>query len=80
MHEIMVSEEEANHCVKRGDYFSILPMLPELLHNNEPEPNALDGEFSSADTLLGLEGTIDLLRINKLMIEDVQSNNGELLR
>ena len=21
MHEIMVSEEEANHCVKRGDYY-----------------------------------------------------------
>jgi len=28
MHEIMVSEEEANHCVRRGDYMAILPMLP----------------------------------------------------
>jgi hypothetical protein len=55
-------------------------MLPELLHNNEPEPNALDGEFSSADTLLDLEGTLDLLEKNKLMVEDVESNNAELLR
>jgi UDP-glucose 4-epimerase len=30
MHEIMVSEEEAHHCVKRGNYYAILPMLPEL--------------------------------------------------
>ncbi len=80
MHEIMVSEEEANHCVKRGDYFSILPMLPELLHGSEPEPNALTGEFSSDDTLLDLEGTIDLLKKHKLMVENVESNNEELLR
>ncbi|MDY6793344.1 MAG: polysaccharide biosynthesis protein [Thermodesulfobacteriota bacterium] len=80
MHEIMVSEEEANHCVKRGDYFSILPMLPELLDDSAKEPNALDSEFSSADTLLGFEDTIDLLKKNKLMVEDVESNNGELLR
>ena len=80
MHEIMVSEEEANHCVKRGDYFSILPMLPELLDDIAKEPNALDAEFSSADTLLGLEDTIDLLKKNKLMVEDVESKNGELLR
>src|SRR5258705_4576489 len=30
MHEIMVSEEEEHHCVARGDYFAIRPMLPEL--------------------------------------------------
>src|SRR5439155_4752822 len=24
MHEIMVSEEEAHHCVSRGEYFAIL--------------------------------------------------------
>ena len=30
MHEIMVSEEEANHCVKRGEFYAIKSMLPEL--------------------------------------------------
>ncbi len=29
-HEILVSEEEAQHCVLRGRYYVILPMLPEL--------------------------------------------------
>ena len=80
MHEIMVSEEEANHCVKRGDYFAILPMLPELLDDSIHEPNALTKEFSSADTILDLEGTIDLLKKHKLMVADVESNNEELLR
>jgi FlaA1/EpsC-like NDP-sugar epimerase len=67
MHEIMVSEEEANHCVRRGEYFAILSMLPELRRDAKAEPNALSGEFSSADTLLDLPGTVDLLRRHKLM-------------
>ncbi len=67
MHEIMVSEEEAHHCVRRGDYFAILPMLPELRRDAAAEANALKGEFSSADTLLDLPGTKSLLKKNKLL-------------
>ncbi|TMH67071.1 MAG: polysaccharide biosynthesis protein, partial [Betaproteobacteria bacterium] len=67
MHEIMVSEEEAHHCVRRGEYFSILPMLPELRRDAKAESNALSGEFSSADTLLDLPGTVELLRRHNLM-------------
>ena len=81
MHEIMVSEEEANHCVKRGDYYAIRPMLPELSDRTTKEPNALAKEFSSADTVLDLPGTMALLRKNRLMIEDVDLSTGvELLR
>ena len=67
MHEIMVSEEEAHHCVRRGDYFAILPMLPELRRDAAPEPNALAGEFSSADTVLDLAGTRQLFAQHKLV-------------
>jgi UDP-glucose 4-epimerase len=67
MHEIMVSEEEAHHCAQRGDYFAILPMLPELRRDAPTEANALKAEFSSADTLLDLPGTVDLLRRHNLM-------------
>jgi FlaA1/EpsC-like NDP-sugar epimerase len=67
MHEIMVSEEEAHHCVARGDYFSILPMLPELRRDAKPEKNALSAEFSSADTVLDLAGTKKLLKKHKLL-------------
>jgi UDP-glucose 4-epimerase len=66
MHEIMVSEEEAHHCVRRGDYFGILPMLPELRRDAAPA-NALKGEFSSADMLLDLPGTKALLKKHKLL-------------
>jgi UDP-glucose 4-epimerase len=62
MHEIMVSDEEAHHCVKRGAYYAILPMLPELRNSKAKEPNVLSKEFSSADTVLDLHGTTALLR------------------
>jgi UDP-glucose 4-epimerase len=80
-HEIMISEEEANHCVTRGDYYVILPMLPELRDTGNNETNALTKEFSSADVVLDLEGTIALLKMHGLMVEDVDiSQNRELLR
>jgi UDP-glucose 4-epimerase len=67
MHEIMVSEEEAHHCVSRGEYFAILPMLPELRRDAPAEANALSGEFSSADTVLDAKATQELLRRHGLV-------------
>jgi UDP-glucose 4-epimerase len=81
MHEILVSEEEANHCAARGEYYAILSMLPELSNHHEKEPNALGKEYSSADEVLDLEGTIELLKRHRLTVEDVGLNHGrELLR
>jgi UDP-glucose 4-epimerase len=81
LHEIMVSQEDAVHCVRRGNYYAILPMLPELRSKGKKEPNALKNEFSSENTALDLAGTIAMLKKNRLMIEDVDlSNGGELLR
>ena len=82
MHEIMVSEEEANHCVKRGDYYAILPMLPELRQNGKEEPNALSKEFSSEDTVLNYIETLNLIKQHNLMIDESAhySQNNELLR
>lgn len=70
MHEILASEEEINHCVQRGDYYAILPMLPELIDNNSKEINYFKQEFSSADNQLDLEATMKLLKKHKLMIDD----------
>jgi UDP-glucose 4-epimerase len=81
MHEIMVSEEEANHCVRRGSYYAIRPMLPELRDDSAPESNALNKEFSSADTVIDYTGTVALLKQHRLAVEDVeQSPELELLR
>ena len=80
MHEIMVSEEEANNCVKRGDYYAIHPMLPEL-RSGDDEPNALKKEFSSADKVLSYPSTVELLEQHQLMIGATNLNAyEELLR
>ena len=81
IHEIMVSEEEIHHCARRGDYYAIRPMLPELSDPGAAEPNALVKEFSSEDNVLDFQGTVALLQANRLMVEDVQKGRGtELLR
>jgi len=79
LHEIMVSEEDATHCVKRGNYYAILPMLPELISKGKKEPNALKNEFSSASVALDFNGTVALLKRHKVMIEDVDLSTGEEL-
>ncbi len=48
VHEIMVSEEECFRTVERGDYYVILPVLPELREEKELSP-ALQSEYSSKD-------------------------------
>ena len=81
LHEIMVSEEEIHHCVKRGAYYAIRPMLPELADKNRSPANALKHEFSSADNILSLAGTVKLLKEHKLMVgTGSPREDGELLR
>jgi UDP-glucose 4-epimerase len=80
IHEILVSEEEVPRTVRRGaGYYSILPMLPDL-RRPEAEPPALAKEFSSADNLVDLPRTAELLRKHRLRVEDTAPDGGELLR
>ena len=79
LHEVLVSEEEAHRTIARGDYYVILPMLPELISTVSVGP-FLEHEYSSADELMTLAQVRSLLRRNKLMIEDVVLSDGELLR
>jgi UDP-glucose 4-epimerase len=80
LHEIMVSEEEIHHCVRRGRYYAIRSMLPELARGKR-EPNALKKEFSSADCVISYAATVSLLREHGLMVTDEpQSAAEELLR
>jgi FlaA1/EpsC-like NDP-sugar epimerase len=52
-HEIMVSEEECHRTISRGEYYVILPMLPEL-RDQAPFTPALTSEYSSS--AINLEG------------------------
>jgi FlaA1/EpsC-like NDP-sugar epimerase len=81
MHEILISEEEVNHTVKRGDFYAIKSMLPELNDDMLSKENILKDEYSSKDDVLDLEATIKLLEENNLLfINEKNEAEGELLR
>lgn len=60
VHEIMVSEEECFRTVERGDYYVILPVLPELRDETDVSA-ALATEYSSRDNNLTGSELRDLL-------------------
>lgn len=78
--EILISDEEAKYCVKRDNYYAVLPMLPEL-NTAMCEMNIFKKEFSSGDAVLDLSATIDLLYKHGLMLEQSEEiSENELLR
>jgi len=60
IHEIMVSEEECFRTVERGDFYVILPVLPELRGEVE-EANSLKNEYSSKDNNISVDELKELL-------------------
>jgi UDP-glucose 4-epimerase len=78
IHEILVSEEEAHRTVERGEYYAIMPMLPEL---RLPKVTAktLEQEYSSADNIMAKAKLANLLKKYKLLIEDRAVFEEELL-
>ncbi len=66
VHEILVSEEECQRTVPRGEYYVIQPILPELRF--EGGAGALEAEYSSADDTMKLEGLRDLLIHHHLLM------------
>ena len=68
VHEILVSEEEAHRTIERGNYYAILPMLPELVSAKPERP--LEKEYSSNDILMSKRELAELLTKHHLMVED----------
>lgn len=54
IHEIMVSEEECFRTIERGEYYVILPVLPELREKFEGS-QVLENEYSSKDNNISVE-------------------------
>jgi len=79
IHEILISEEEAHRTVDRGKWYAILPMLPEICGNGAGS-GCLKKEYSSMDSIMTMEETRRLLKTRRLMVEDVESLESELLR
>ncbi len=78
IHEILISDEEACRVEEIDGYYVIRPMLPELMKKSVAKP-ALLKAYSSADNLFDLKGTLEMLTANKLLIEQCDVQNGEML-
>jgi FlaA1/EpsC-like NDP-sugar epimerase len=78
IHEIMVSEEECHHSTRRGDYYAILPMLPELRDDTQ-EIDGLSREFSSHDNVVSLPETVALLEQHGLLVEQGDASGADEL-
>ncbi|MEO8573818.1 MAG: polysaccharide biosynthesis protein [Pyrinomonadaceae bacterium] len=60
VHEIMVSEEECYRTIDQGDYYVILPVLPEL-RDGVDFVQALENEYSSRDNNISINELRELL-------------------
>ncbi len=69
VHEILVSEEETHRTQQRGEYYVIMPVLPELQISTMIE-KPLEKEYSSANNIMNKSQLANLLKAHKLMIED----------
>jgi len=79
MHEVLVSEEECNHTIRRGEYYAIQSMLPEITGEIK-KSSVLSKEYCSGDEVLSLEETVDLLKKHDLMPGSQRlAEGGELL-
>lgn len=76
--EIMLSDVEAPRAYESGDYYSIQPMLPELIKEFKIGP--LTNEYSSGDILMNLEQTTAYLKEHNLLINQTFVEDGEFLR
>ncbi|MBN1430719.1 MAG: polysaccharide biosynthesis protein, partial [Anaerolineae bacterium] len=74
-----VSEEEVFRTVERGNYFAILPMLPELRPNGDGD-RPLSQEYSSANNPLSKSALYDVLKDHRLLVGDQPEFEQELLR
>ncbi|MGA2913319.1 MAG: polysaccharide biosynthesis protein [Methanoregula sp.] len=79
VHEILVSEEEVHRTIKRGNYYVIQPILPELCNYTEKQV-PLGHEYSSADNVMTKGELAKILIKFGLMVHESNLVNEELLR
>lgn len=78
LHECLISEEEAVRSFKRGAYYVVAPLLPEL-RRDQPE-GGIGGEYTSESDLLSADQVVELLRKRELLVGQVLRLDGDFLR
>lgn len=79
VHEILISDEEAQRTVGRGGYYCIRSILPEIGVNGAIPP-ALTGEYSSAGSIMERGRLAAFLQEHRLLVPDSAESADELLR
>ncbi len=67
MHEMLISEEEARHVMKRGDYYVLPPIYPELNAYEMKDCFALEQPYTSEYNNLDTNGVQQLLARHNLL-------------
>lgn len=79
MHEVLIAEEEARYTEKRGQYYFIASMLPEI--GKIPDRPGMETEFSSAHHTMNKREIENLLNLNGLLSIDFENDSlEEILR
>ena len=79
LHEVLVSEEEAQRTIQCDGFYIIGPILPELQEVSR-KCGTLGREYTSEHNVMSLEEVKNLLKTRHLMLEDKVVYEGELLR
>jgi len=77
--EVLVSYEEGFRTYKKGSYFVIRPMLPEI-RLKKKNIRFINREYSSHDEVMTIEETEHLLTKNKLLVDSEITYDGEIVR
>lgn len=67
LHEILISEEEMRHVQRRGDYYAISALLPEIATTPVAPPDHMALEYSSSNSVVDLESARALLADHGLL-------------
>ncbi len=81
IHEIMVSDEEAYRTVRRGRWYVIRPMLPEVANGRRSAKPAacLKAEYSSNDSVMNLDETTAIAAERSVLMLEDNAGRVELL-
>lgn len=81
LHEILISEEEAHRAFRRGEYYVIPSILPELDFGYGAEVKVLQDEYSSEHGTMTKDEVLSMLKSYRLLLEDAPAfGEDELIR
>lgn len=80
LHEVLISEEEANRTVRRGSHLVIRNILPEFATTTAGDLPWSGQEYSSGDSVMSREDVSGLFERHRVSLQSLNHHKAELLR